>query len=96
MHVSRPTKKGYHKGCFGSPTRKARKVATERISNLRSRAYRHAVRYVKGRIHKSKGYAARMKDEKKLRREVSRVAQKHMKKLRAHDNEKRTSGSART
>lgn len=84
------TKKGYGKGCFGSPTRRTRKVAQEYIAAMRYQATKYARSYVKRRRSGSTLYDKRMKDEDRYSREIARIARRSMKRIRGKDLAKRT------
>lgn len=88
--MSNPTKEGYHKGCFGSPTRHSRKEARAYVTAMRHRAMKYARGYVKRRRSGSSLYDKRMKDEDRHRRELDRIARKAMKRERGKELEKRT------
>ncbi len=91
--VNGPTKKGYRKGCFGSPTRQSRRNARSQIAAMRYRATSYARSYVKRRRAGGGLYDKRMEDDARYHREVNRIAERAMKRERGKALGKRTSGS---
>lgn len=89
--MSQANKKGYGKGCFGSPTRQTRRTARERVAAMRYRSYQYARTYVKGRRSRNTLFDKWMENDARYRRELDRIAQRAMKRERGRDAEKRTS-----
>ncbi len=89
--MSQATKKGYHKGCFGSATREDKKAAHEYVRGLYRRSRSYARSYVRGRMKLSEKYKTRMRDIRERDKEMDRASRRRMKAIRGKDAEKRTS-----
>ena len=88
--MSQANKKGYHKGCFGSPTRAKRQEAQEYVRGLYRRSRRYARTYLRGRMKTSAKFKAAMRDPREREKELERVGRRRMKAIRGKDAEKRT------
>ena len=66
--MSQATKKGYHKGCFGSSTLEQRKAGMKGREHLYSRARSYATSYLRRRMGESAKYRDRMSNLREQRR----------------------------
>ena len=78
----KPTKRGYMKGCFGSPTLGARRKAAQEREKQYGRAHRYATRYIGRRSKASPAFLERMKDKRELQRETDRITRRQLKKIK--------------
>lgn len=90
-----PTKPGYHKGCFGSPTLAKRQEARRHLSGLYRSSRSRATAYFKRRMRDSAKYKDRMTDMRVQQRELDRLTQREYSKLRARDRKKHIARAAR-